>query len=144
MPFITAIFFFPKDFFLSFLTIKYLHISCVLLSYLFFLLRGIWMLRESTLLQHRLSKILPHIIDTALLLSAIMLAYQLSLSPLSTPWLMTKIIALLLYIFLGTIALKRGKTKSIRLLSWILAQLVFIYMITVAFTHNPMPWQALS
>lgn len=101
------------------------------------------MLRESPLLQHRMTKILPHIIDTVLLLSAITLAYQLALSPLSNPWLMAKIIALLLYIFLGTIALKRGPTKRIRLASWILAQMVFIYMITVALTHNPLPWQAI-
>lgn len=128
---------------MSTLTIKYLHISCVLLSYLLFFVRGIFMLRESRYLQHRITKILPHIIDTALLLSAITLAYQLSLSPFSTPWLMSKIIALLLYIFLGTIALKRGPTKRIRLASWILAQLVFLYMITVALTHNPLPWQAI-
>lgn len=101
------------------------------------------MLRTNVWLQHRIMRTLPHIIDTVLLLSAIMLAYQLSLSPLSTPWLMAKIIALLLYIIVGTIALKRGPTKRIRLLSWIVAQLIFIYMITVALTHNPQPWQAI-
>jgi uncharacterized membrane protein SirB2 len=128
---------------MSTLSIKYLHMSCVLLSYLLFFTRGILMLRESVWLQHRVTKTLPHIIDAVLLLSAITLAYQLSLSPLSNPWLMTKITALLLYIFLGTIALKRGPTKRIRLASWILAQMVFIYMITVALTHSPLPWRAI-
>lgn len=128
---------------MSLITIKYLHISCALLSYTLFVLRGFWMLRASAMLQHKLTKILPHIIDTALLLSAIALAYQMSLSPLESPWLMAKIIALLAYIGLGTIALKRGKTRKIRISTWLAAQLVFIYIVAVAFSHNPLPWQAL-
>lgn len=125
---------------MSILSIKYIHIGCVLLSYTLFFLRGVWMLRASPIMQQRWVKISPHLIDTALLLSAVTLAIQFSISPLSTPWLMVKIIALLLYIFLGTIALKRGKTRNIRLAAWLSAQLVFIYMVTVAMTHNPQPW----
>jgi uncharacterized membrane protein SirB2 len=99
-------------------------------------------LRVNPILQQRWVRIIPHVVDTALLISAITLAIQLSISPLSAPWLMAKIIALLLYIILGTIALKRGKTRNIRLGAWITAQLVFVYMVTVALTHNPLPWQA--
>jgi len=125
------------------ITIKYLHISFVILSYSLFFVRGIWMLRAAPVLQHRWVKVLPHVVDSALLLSAITLAIRLSISPLTNPWLMAKIIALLLYIFLGTIAIKRGKTREIRLAAWLVAQLVFIYIVTVALTHNPAPWQAL-
>lgn len=128
---------------MSIIIVKYLHVSCVLLSYILFYLRGVWMLRNSSLLQLRWVKVVPHIVDTALLLSAVTLAIQLSISPLSNPWLMAKIIALLLYIFLGTIAIKRGRTKEIRLSAWLAAQLVFIYIVAVALSHNPLPWQAL-
>jgi len=128
---------------LSILTIKFIHISCVLLSYTLFFLRGVWMLRASPTLQQRWVKVLPHIVDTALLLSAVTLAFSLSISPLSSPWLMAKIIALLLYILLGTLAIKRGKTLKIRLTAWLSAQLVFIYIVTVALTHNPLPWLSL-
>lgn len=128
---------------MSIIIIKYLHISSVLLSYILFFLRGVWMLRNSPVLQQRWVKVLPHIVDTALLLSAVTLAVQLSISPLSAPWLMAKIIALLLYIVLGTIAIKRGKTREIRLAAWLSAQLVFIYIVAVALSHNPLPWQAL-
>ncbi len=128
---------------MDFITIKYLHITCALLSYILFMLRGIWMLRASAMLQQRWVRIVPHIIDTLLLLSAIALAWHLALSPLSTPWLMAKIIALLLYIVLGTIAIKRGKTLEIRLTAWLTAQLVFLYIVSVALSHNPLPWQAL-
>lgn len=125
------------------LVIKNLHITFVVLSYGLFFLRGIWMLRASPLLHQRWAKILPHVVDTMLLVSAIILAIQLSISPLDAPWLMVKIIALLIYILLGTYAIKRGKTLQIRLLAWLAAQLVFIYIVLVAITHNPLPWQAL-
>ena len=125
------------------LVIKNLHITFVVLSYGLFFLRGIWMLRASPLLHQRWAKILPHVVDTMLLVSAIILAIQLSISPLDAPWLMVKIIALLIYILLGTYAIKRGKTLQIRLLAWLAAQLVFIYIVLVAIAHNPLPWQAL-
>lgn len=125
------------------ITIKYIHISCVLISYTLFLLRGLWMLRASPLLQQRWVKVVPHIVDSVLLLSAVTLAARLSISPFSSPWLMAKIIALLLYILLGTLAIKRGRTLKIRLAAWLSAQMVFIYIVSVALTHNPMPWLAL-
>lgn len=125
------------------ITIKYIHISCVLISYTLFFLRGLWMLRASPLLQQRWVKVVPHIVDSVLLLSAVTLATLLSISPFSSPWLMAKIIALLLYILLGTLAIKRGRTLKIRLAAWLSAQMVFIYIVSVALTHNPMPWLAL-
>lgn len=128
---------------MSFFTLKALHITCVLLSYALFLLRGVWMLRTSPMLQARWVKVLPHLVDTLLLGSAIMLAVQLNISPLSAPWLMTKIIAMLCYIGLGMLAIKRGKTRRIRLAAWLAAQAVFFYIVAVALTHDPLPWRAL-
>jgi uncharacterized membrane protein SirB2 len=121
-------------------TLKHIHIACVVLSYSLFLLRGIWMLRDSAMLSQRWIRIAPHGVDSLLLLSAIALAWQLGISPLSTPWLGAKIAALLLYILVGSIALKRGKTKPIRLKAWLTAQLIFAYMVSVAVTHDPTPW----
>ena len=115
----------------------------MVLSYSLFFLRGIWMLSESPSLQQRWVRVAPHAVDTLLLVSAISLAWQLGISPLSTPWLAAKIMALLLYIVTGAIALKYGKTKRVRLGSWLMAQLVFIYMVSVAVTHNPEPWKIL-
>jgi len=128
----------------SFISLKYIHISCVILSYTLFFVRGVWMLRASPLLQMRWVRVVPHIVDATLLVSAVAMAYQLSLSPFTTPWLLAKIIALLLYIFLGMQALKRGKTRKIRLASWLAAQLVFIYIVATALTRNPIPWLAYS
>lgn len=125
---------------MSLLAIKYLHIACAIASYLLFFTRGIWMLQSSPKLQQRWVKIAPHVIDTVLLASAITLAWQLALSPFDAPWLLAKIIALLLYIVLGSYALKRGKTRNIRLTFWIAAQLVFAYIVLAAIKHNPTLW----
>jgi uncharacterized membrane protein SirB2 len=123
--------------------LKYTHVTCVALSYSLFFVRGMWMLRESPALRQRWVRVAPHTIDSVLLTSAILLAWQLGYSPLEQSWLAAKIIALLVYIALGMVALKRGRTKHIRLTAWIAAQAVFLYIISVAVTHDPQPWQHL-
>jgi uncharacterized membrane protein SirB2 len=123
------------------ITLKAIHVTCAALSYALFFLRGVWMLRESPLLQQRWVRYAPHTVDTVLLASAITLAWQLGISPLEAPWLAAKIVALLAYIVIGSVALKRGRTKRIRLMAWLLAQGVFLYIVSVAMTHDPMPWR---
>jgi len=121
---------------MSYALVKNIHLICVGLTFISFSLRYIWMLCESNLLQSRITKIAPHIIDTVLLVSAITLALQIQQYPLSSPWITAKIGALVLYIIAGTVALKRGKTKSIRTIAGIIAYLAFIYMVLVAYSKN--------
>ncbi len=123
--------------------VKLIHVGSVLLSYLLFFMRGMWMVQSSPILLKRWVKIVPHIIDTVLLLSAVLLAWLMSLSPLQHGWLMAKILALLAYILLGTFALKRGRTFGIRIACLIAAQFAFIYIVWVAVTHLPFPWMSL-
>jgi uncharacterized membrane protein SirB2 len=125
---------------LDILPIKTIHITSVAISYSLFFLRGLWMLRASTILHRRWVKYAPHLVDSVLLVSAITLAWQLGISPLEAPWLAAKIMALLLYIVIGSIALKHGKTKHMRLAAWLTAQLIFIYIVSVAVTHDVTPW----
>lgn len=101
------------------------------------------MLRDSPLAQARQVRLARDIVDSTLLLSAILLAWRLGYSPLEQAWLATKIIVLLAYIAVGSVALKHGKTKRIRLLAWLAAQLMFIYIVSVALMHDPQPWNAL-
>ena len=101
------------------------------------------MLRESTSLKQRWVRFAPHTVDTVLLASAIALAWKLDISPLTHPWLAAKIGALLLYVVIGSVALKHGKTKSARLIAWLSAQMLFFYIVSVAVTHDPAPWHAL-
>lgn len=116
--------------------VKYIHLAAVLLSFCGFVLRAGWMLADSPMLGKRWVKVLPHIIDTVLLLSALWLVYLMSLPLLQTDWLLAKIIALLVYIVLGTMALKRARTKAQRLIFSLLAILVFLYIISVAMSKS--------
>jgi uncharacterized membrane protein SirB2 len=116
--------------------VKAIHVTCVVLSFSGFFIRGIWMLRDSELLKRRWVKIVPQIIDSLLLASAITLAFQLRFSPLEQPWLMAKIIALLVYIGVGLVALRFGQHKSTRLLAWLLGLFIFIYIVSVAFSKS--------
>lgn len=117
-----------------------IHVSFVVLTFLSFSLRALWMLQDSAMLQRTLVKVLPHIIDTILLASAIALLFKIQQSPLSHPWIAAKILALIAYIFLGTVALKRGKTKKSRIRALIGAYAVLFYIVMVALTHSPLPY----
>jgi uncharacterized membrane protein SirB2 len=113
-----------------------------MLTFISFSMRGIWMIQESHWLQQRLVKIVPHIIDTALLFSGITLAIIIHQYPGTHTWLTAKLLALLLYIIIGSIALKRGKTKTVRIIAFLGALAVFFYLVTVALlrTANPLAW----
>jgi uncharacterized membrane protein SirB2 len=90
------------------------------------------------LLKVRWIKIVPHVVDATLLASAIVLAVQLGLSPSDNPWLLAKIVALVLYIGIGVVALRVGRTKQIRIIAWLAALLVFSYIVAVAVTKSPL------
>jgi uncharacterized membrane protein SirB2 len=120
-------------------TLKTLHLVTVAITLALFLLRGAWMIAGSQQLSARWVRIAPHLNDTVLLASGIALAWTLGLSPLEQGWLAAKIVALLIYIGLGTVALKRGKTRGQRIAAWLAALAVFGYMLGVAHTHSPLP-----
>ena len=101
------------------------------------MLRGIWMLQESGLLEKKFVRIAPHAIDTVLLLAAIFLAVLTEQYPITHPWLTVKVLALFAYIGLGVFALRRGKTKSARVIYLIAAVATFGFMVSVALTRNP-------
>lgn len=122
---------------MSYLAVKHLHITFAALSGLLFLLRGIWMLADSPLLRRRWVRILPHVIDTALLASALVLAFWSAQYPFVQTWLTVKVVALVAYIGLGTVALKRGKSKPVRTAAFIAALAVFAYIVKVALTRQP-------
>lgn len=123
---------------MSYAALKALHVGSVIASYTLFVLRGVWMLRESPLLQRRAVRIAPHVVDTVLLASAVSLAVAIRQYPFVAPWVTAKVIGLVIYIALGTIALKRGRTRGVRLSAWIAAQLVFFYIVSVAVTKTPL------
>lgn len=123
---------------MDYLSLKHLHMGFAGLSGALFLLRGAWMLAGSPMLQARWVRTVPHVIDTLLLSSAVALAIWSSQYPLSHGWLTAKVLALLAYILLGTVALKRGRTKAIRAGAFVGAVLAFVYIAGVANSKDPL------
>jgi uncharacterized membrane protein SirB2 len=120
----------------SYLALKFLHVTCVVLSGLGFCLRGWWMLNDSPLRQHRLTRIMPHIVDTVLLGSALTMAWMSGQYPFVNGWLTAKLGGLLAYILFGMMALRRGRTRDIRARYFVLALLAYAYIVSVALTRN--------
>lgn len=119
-------------------TLKIIHLTAVVASFTLFFLRGIWLLHGADIMHRRWVKIAPHTIDTVLLVSAVALAWQLGLSPANSPWLVAKIVALLLYIGLGMLAFRFARDARQRLLAWLAALLTFAYIVLAAVTHDPL------
>jgi uncharacterized membrane protein SirB2 len=124
----------------TFALLKQLHLATLAVTLALFILRGVWMMLDSPRLQARWVRILPHVNDTLLLASGIGLAVLLQQYPLLHGWLTAKFFALILYIVLGTVALKHGKTRGQRITAWVAAMFVFGYMVSVAVTHDPTPF----
>ncbi len=123
----------------SYTVLKLIHVVTASISITGFFIRGIWMIQSSSILQKRWVKIAPHINDTFLLLPAAALVIITAQYPGPAIWINAKMAALLLYIVLGTVALKRGKTKGIRIISWCFALLTFAYIAMVAISKNAFP-----
>jgi uncharacterized membrane protein SirB2 len=117
-------------------TIKLIHVTSAVLSISGFFVRGLWMLAESPRLRERWVQIAPHVVDTVLLASAIYLAVTIQQYPGVNQWLTAKIVALVFYVVFGSIGLKRGKTKAIRVAAWLGALATFAYIVGVAVTRN--------
>lgn len=116
---------------------KYIHVTFVVLTLGFFIIRGVWMIMDSELLKQKWVKILAPVIDTVLLVSAIVQTIRISQYPFVHDWLTAKVLALVFYIVLGMIALSYGRTKIIRITAWFCALFCFAYIASVAITRNP-------
>ncbi|MBY0575381.1 MAG: SirB2 family protein [Gallionellaceae bacterium] len=125
---------------MSFLLFKTLHVSCAALSFTLFFLRGIWSFNDSPIMRQRWVEVVPHVVDTLLLANALALAFTIEQYPFVDTWLTAKFFGLLLYIMLGSVALTPGRSKAIRIAAWLAALAVFIYIVLVAATHNPLPF----
>lgn len=129
---------------MDYFVLRHIHLAAVTLSGAGFVLRGFLMLRGSPLLGHRLLKVAPHVIDTVLLASAIAMAVISAQYPLQQDWLTAKLAGLLAYIVLGSFALKRGRTRTIRAAFFVAALVSFAYIVSVALLRDPRGFLALA
>lgn len=127
---------------MDFVVLKAVHAGSAALSIAGFAVRGILMLRDSPWLQSRFARVAPHVVDTVLLGSAVALAWLSGQYPFAQSWLTAKVLALAAYIALGTIALKRGRSRTIRAVAFALALGAAGYIVTVALTRDPLGFLA--
>lgn len=115
---------------------KHLHLTAILLSVVLFLLRFVLTLRSSDYLHKKWLKILPHIVDTLWLISAIVLCVSLSQYPFVDAWVSEKLLAFVMYFFMVTVALKLAKTLLMRFIGLIGALSWLAYAGMVAVTKH--------
>lgn len=123
-----------------YLTFKTIHMTFALLSFTGFLLRAYLMVIESNWLKHKAVLVLPHIIDTIFLFSGFSMAMMVNFSPFNQPWISTKVMLLMCYLFCVGQSLNRGKNKTIRVVFFFLAISTFSYIVGIALNKHPLGW----
>lgn len=120
--------------------VKWVHVAAVLLSGTLFIVRGSAALAGAPWALAAPLRYLSYSIDTVLLTAALMLATMLHQVPFVHSWLTVKIVLLVVYIVLGSFALKRGRTRRKRFFCFVAAVLVYVFMVGVARQHHPFGW----
>lgn len=118
--------------------IKWVHVAAVSISGLLFFIRGLALNTGAAWPMAAPLRYLSYTIDTVLLTAALMLATILHQYPFVHPWLTVKVLLLLVYVVLGSFALKRGRTRPIRIGCWLAALAVYLFIVSVARAHHPL------
>lgn len=118
-------------------TIRALHIACAAVSIGLFFARGALQLAGSDWRRWRWLRVAPHLNDTLLLAAAVTLAVKSGQYPFAQGWLTAKVLALLLYIVLGSVALRRDASARVRGPAFVAALASVAYIVGVALTRSP-------
>ena len=102
-----------------------------------FMLRWFWRQRSQRWAELRLTRILPHVVDTFLLLSGATLMVLSQQYPNVSPWLGAKLLGLVAYILLGAAAMKLAPRSLQAVMAFIIAILTFAWMASVAVSKQP-------
>lgn len=114
------------------------HVALVALSGVLFAARGVAVMAGAPWAMWPAVRRVSVLIDTALLGAALLLLYMLQLNPWAVGWISTKIGLLLVYIFLGSFALKRARSAQVRLVCFVAALLCLGFMVSIAVAHSPL------
>ena len=117
--------------------IRLVHIACVVLSGALFLLRGAGVLAGARWPMQLPSRLLSYAIDTVLLTAALMLFAILPGGVFANGWLAVKLALLVVYVVLGSFALKRAQTPRLRSRCYVAAIAVYLLMFSIARAHDP-------
>jgi uncharacterized membrane protein SirB2 len=117
--------------------IKLVHVYAVIASGALFALRGGAQLAGAGWTMAAPVRYLSYTVDTVLLTAALMLATILHQYPFVHGWLTVKVLLLVVYVVLGSLALKRGRTPALRAWCYFAALAVYLFIASVARAHNP-------
>jgi uncharacterized membrane protein SirB2 len=116
-----------------------IHVLAVAVSGSLFLLRGLLVLSgRQTIAMAPFPRILSYLVDTTLLVSAIVLTVIVHQYPFVNSWLTVKVLLLVVYIVLGIFALKRARSRAGKAWFFVAALATFAFIISVAITHRPL------
>ena len=118
--------------------IKWVHVAAVILSGALFFIRGGAQILGAGWTMAAPLRYLSYTVDTVLLTAALMLATILRQMPFVNGWLTAKVLLLVVYIVLGSYALKRAPTRRARALCWIAALAVYVFIASIARAHHPL------
>ena len=120
-----------------YLQLRHAHIGFAILSVTIFTVRGLLMLANSRHVNSPWLKYPSYTVDTLLLTAALMLTTVIHQYPFQVGWLTMKVVLLVVYVVLGSIALKRGRTRTVRVVALVAAWLTIAFLFTVARAHHP-------
>lgn len=120
-----------------YLTIKWVHVAAVIASGSLFAMRGAAQLAGAGWTMAAPLRYLSYAVDTVLLTAALMLVTVLRQYPFVQGWLTVKVLLLIVYIVLGSLALKRGRTRAVRAGFYVAALAVYLFIASVARAHHP-------
>lgn len=115
-----------------------LHITLVTLSVSLFTARGAGVLAGQRWPMAGWARGLAPVIDSLLLLAGGTLWWLLQLNPTQDRWLLAKLVLLIVYIVLGTLALKRAPTRTAKAVCFVAALSVVGFMASIALAHHPL------
>ena len=120
-----------------YLQIRLAHVICVCCSGGLFALRGMLTVARVPWVNHPALRWLSYTIDTCLLTAALMLVTIVHQYPFVNGWLTMKVLLLVPYVALGWYALHRARTQAVRITALLSALLVFLFIASVAWWHDP-------
>ena len=121
-----------------YLQLRQAHIAFAVVSVSIFGLRGLLMLAGSAYANSAWLKYPSYTVDTLLLTAALMLTNVIHQYPFQAGWLTMKVLLLVVYVVLGSVALKRGRTRRARVGAFVAALLTVGFLFTVARAHHPL------
>lgn len=122
--------------------LRAVHMTCAALTITLFVLRGVMMMRDSPYLSHPVVRWTPVAVDTVLLTSALMLTTIIHQYPFTTAWLTVKVALLGVYVVLGSLALRPGRARTVRVTAFLAALATVGFLVSVARTHQPLGFLA--